>query len=93
MNTCFIQKHEDLKFLQIGLVMIYKRHPTKMCHTKGLLSQYFFRDYECGFGTMMEKILKSTKQSLIHNHSHFPFFTNLMPGYGSYEHILLLCEF
>ena len=86
-----MQKHEDLKFLQIGLVVVYKRHPTKMYHTKRLLMQNFFRDYECNFGTMMEKVLKSTNQLLINNHSHFLFFTSLMPGYGLYEHILLIC--
>ena len=88
-----MQKHEDLKFLQIGLVVTYKCHTTKMYHTKRLLGQNFFRGYECNFGTMIRKILKSTNQSLIHNYLHYPLFIGLMTGYGSYEHILLLCEF
>ena len=88
-----MQKHEDLKFLQIGLIVTYKRPTAKMYHTKQLLGQNFFGDYECNFGTMMGKILKSSNQSLIDNGLHSPFFTTLMAGYGSYEHLSLLCKF
>ena len=88
-----MQKHEDLEFLQIGTVVTNLRHTTKMYHTKKLLGQNFFGDYECDFENMMGKILKSANQSLVHNHLHSPLFTSLMAGYGSYEHTLPLCGF
>ena len=73
-----MQKHEDLKFLQIGLVVTYKRHTAKMYHTKQPLGQNFIGDYECDFGAMMEKILKSSNQLLVDNCLHSPLFTTFM---------------
>ena len=88
-----MQKHEDLKFLQIGLVVTYKSHTAKMYHTKQLLRQNFFGGYECNFGTMMRKILKSSNQLPTDNWLHSPFFTTFMAGHGSCEYLSLLCEF
>ena len=39
-----MQKHEDLKFLWIGVLVAYKRHTTKIiCHSKKLLVYGFLQ--------------------------------------------------
>lgn len=71
-----MQKHEDLEFLQTGTVVTNLRHTTKIYHTKKLLGQNFFGDYECDFENMMGKILISASQLLVHNQLHSPLFTS-----------------